>query len=96
MKTLIAASLLVLAAASATAQQYVQGHYRSDGTYVQGYYRSAPNSTQLDNYSTQGNTNPYTGQAGTVQPQLNQPSLQLQQPRTSQPSYLDQYRQRNR
>jgi len=31
----------------------------------QGHYRSSPNSTQRDNYSTYGNTNPYTGQRGT-------------------------------
>jgi hypothetical protein len=26
------------------------------------------NSTKLDNWSTQGNVNPYTGQSGTVDP----------------------------
>lgn len=44
---------------------YVNGYTRSNGTYVQGYYRTAPNSTRNDNYSTVGNTNPYTGTAGT-------------------------------
>ena len=47
------------------AQTYVKGYTRSDGTYVKGHYRSSPNSTQRDNYSTYGNTNPYTGKAGT-------------------------------
>lgn len=41
------------------------GYERSNGTYVQPYERSAPNSTRQDNYSTQGNVNPYTGAAGT-------------------------------
>ncbi len=45
--------------------QYVSGHTRSDGTYVQGYYRSSPNAARYDNYSSQGNANPYTGKAGT-------------------------------
>lgn len=49
-------------------QDYVDGHYRSDGSYVNGHYRSSANSTKLDNYSTQGNTNPYTGRSGTVDP----------------------------
>lgn len=49
----------------AIADTYVQGYTRKDGTYVQGHYRSRPNSTVNDNYSTQGNTNPYTGQMGT-------------------------------
>jgi len=50
------------------ADTYVRGYTRRDGTYVNGYYRSSPNSTRLDNYSTQGNYNPYTGKRGTVNP----------------------------
>ncbi len=50
------------------ADTYVRGYTRSDGTYVNGYYRSSPNYTRLDNYSTKGNYNPYTGKAGTVNP----------------------------
>ena len=51
--------------AAVEAQTYVRGYTRSNGTYVPGHYRSSPNSTQRDNYSTYGNTNPYTGQRGT-------------------------------
>lgn len=43
----------------------VQGYYRKDGTYVQPHWRSNPNGTVTDNYSYQGNTNPYTGHIGT-------------------------------
>lgn len=46
----------------------VSGYYRSDGTYVQPYFRTAPNNTNQDNFSTQGNTNPYTGKAGWIEP----------------------------
>lgn len=46
------------------AQQYVRGHYRSDGTYVQGYERSRRDNTVTNNYSYSGNTNPYTGEVG--------------------------------
>jgi hypothetical protein len=46
------------------ADTYVHGHTRSDGTYVQGHMRSDSNSTQRDNWSSTGNTNPYTGQQG--------------------------------
>lgn len=56
-------------APSVSAQVYVQGYTRSDGTYVAGHYRSSPNSTTSDNYSTRGNVNPYTGQPGTRNPQ---------------------------
>ena len=47
---------------------YVQGYTRRDGTYVQGYHRTAPDNNVYNNYSTRGNVNPYTGQAGTVNP----------------------------
>ncbi len=43
---------------------HVNGYYRSNGTYVHPYERSAPNGTVTDNYSYQGNQNPYTGQVG--------------------------------
>lgn len=32
-----------------SAQKYVKGYYRKDGTYVQGYYRSERNNTNCDN-----------------------------------------------
>jgi|TARA_B110000240_G_C13049589_1_gene262739 hypothetical protein len=51
---------------SAFADVSVKGYYKNDGTYVQPHYRSSPNNTTRDNFSTYGNTNPYTGQQGTV------------------------------
>jgi hypothetical protein len=62
--------LIALCAVSitATAQNYVKPHVRKDGTYVQGHYRSDTNSTDRDNWSTRGNSNPYTGQQGTRTP----------------------------
>ena len=47
------------------ADQYVNGYYKSNGTYVDSYMKSSPNNTKSDNFSTYGNVNPYTGQAGT-------------------------------
>jgi hypothetical protein len=44
---------------------YTQGYYKKDGTYVAPHYSTAPNETKNDNYSTRGNTNPYTGTTGT-------------------------------
>ncbi|TMN18490.1 hypothetical protein [Pseudoxanthomonas sp. X-1] len=55
-------------AGSSFAQTYVQPYFRADGTYVEGHYRSEANNNPYDNYSTQGNYNPYTGQEGTVDP----------------------------
>jgi|GEM_PF-1668082 len=49
---------------SSTSSTYVHGYYRSNGTYVAPYYRSSANGTKLDNWSTKGNINPYTGKIG--------------------------------
>ena len=57
---------LAAAAPAFAGDVYVQGYTRKDGTYVQPHYRTAPDSTINNNWSTQGNVNPYTGQAGTV------------------------------
>ena len=63
-------SILILAAFSlatpAAAQVHVRGYTRSDGTYVAPYTRTAPDRSIYNNYSTQPNINPYTGQQGTV------------------------------
>ncbi len=67
--TLVKRMLVVLAlfliSPLVTADTWVNGYVRRDGTYVQGHYRQEQNSTNLDNYSTQGNANPYSGEAGT-------------------------------
>ena len=56
---------MVVMSAVALADTYVNGYFRSNGTYVAPHYRSSPNSTTRDNWSTYGNTNPYTGKSGT-------------------------------
>ena len=69
-KTLFALFTLIalLATASADAQVWVDSYTRSDGTYVQGHYRSSPDGNPYNNYSTKGNTNPYTGRKGYTPP----------------------------
>lgn len=42
----------------------VSGYSRSNGTYVQPHVRTMPNSTNWDNFSTIGNSNPFTGSTG--------------------------------
>jgi hypothetical protein len=46
----------------------VRGYTRKDGTYVQPHMRSTPDGNRSNNWSTQGNVNPYTGQPGTRSP----------------------------
>jgi len=43
----------------------VKSYTQKDGTRVESHKRTAPNKTQRDNWSTKGNTNPYTGKKGT-------------------------------
>ena len=70
MKKLIFGLFAIAALAPAvSAQVHVKGYTRSDGTYVAPHYRSSPNTTTNDNWTTQGNVNPYTGTAGTRSPQ---------------------------
>ena len=72
------------------AQTRVKGYYRSNGTYVAPHYRSSPNSSTYDNYSTRGNVNPYTGQAGTRDPNYRpSTSTYRTQRRSSAPCYYN-------
>ena len=58
---------LVLMPLSADAKTVkVKSYFKpSTSSYVNSYYKTSPNKTKLDNYSTKGNYNPYTGKAGT-------------------------------
>jgi hypothetical protein len=85
MKSIAAFGIGALLATSAFAGDvYVRPHVTQQGTYVQGYMKTAPNETRLDNYSTQGNVNPYTGQAGNKPlysaPTYSAPSYSVPQP----------------
>lgn len=47
----------------------VKPYYKpSIGKYVQPYYKTSPNKTKIDNYSTKGNYNPFTGKKGYASP----------------------------
>ena len=62
---LIMIAVALFPAALLAKDVFVNGYFRSDGTYVAPHYRTAPNSTLYDNYSSEGNYNPYTGKKGT-------------------------------
>lgn len=62
------APCLIVTDASAKGSTSVKGYTKKSGTYVAPHKRTAPNKTKMDNYSTKGNTNPYTGKAGTKDP----------------------------
>ena len=71
MKKIFCMALLIffsLTSLSIAGTVKVKGTVTKSGTYRQPHYRTSPNNTKLDNWSTKGNTNPYTGKKGTVYP----------------------------
>lgn len=46
----------------------VGGSVRKNGSYVAPHYRTSPNRTKLDNWSSKGNYNPFTGKKGYTDP----------------------------
>ena len=78
-KTII---VIFLATASTItlADQHVNGYIKHDGTYVQPYTRSTPDSSLSNNYSSQGNTNPYTGNRGSERNEYSNPPAYQQSP----------------
>lgn len=85
-----AIAMVVGTVAWAQGSHAVRGYTRSDGTYVAPHMQTNPNQTRNDNYSTRGNVNPYTGQAGTkprdedVYGQRQAPSTAWEAPRHQQ------------
>ena len=69
-KIILMTTMMVLigAALPAEAAQRVKGYTTKNGTYVAPYYRSAPNGSRMDNYSSKGNENPFTGKKGYTDP----------------------------
>ena len=53
----------------------MRSYVKSNGTYVAPHSRSTPDSSASNNWSTVGNVNPYTGEAGTKNPPQISPRL---------------------
>ena len=85
----VIATVLTLSTIAEARDVQVQGYTRKDGTYVAPYMRTAPNSTRNDNYSTQGNINPYTGQEGTKPPDYGYVAPAPRYTAPQPPSFLD-------
>jgi len=63
--------LLALVSGSAIARSstvHVRAHTTKTGHYVPAHVRTAPDHSKLNNWSTKGNVNPYTGKRGTKDP----------------------------
>lgn len=71
LSTILISLVLLLGVASFAEAKIssVRGYYKpSTGRYVAPYFKTSPNSYKWDNYSTKGNTNPFTGKKGYVNP----------------------------
>lgn len=66
----IALALTLLLTTSIEAKTIkVKSYYKpSTGKYINSYYKTSSNKTKLDNFSTKGNYNPYTGKKGYASP----------------------------
>jgi hypothetical protein len=54
--------------ASSGGSHRISGYTKKSGTHVAPAHATNPNKTKRDNYSSKGNVNPYTGKAGTKDP----------------------------
>lgn len=91
MKRLLIVTAIAISVPSLVSAEYVSGYYRQDGTYVQPHHRSTPDGNYSNNYSSQGNSNPYTGQQGTVTYQQYQTQRQQNNTYNSSGIHCDNY-----
>jgi hypothetical protein len=58
-------TVVCASAQSNSSVRYQNGYYKpSTGSYVEPHYKTNNNSTNHDNFSTEGNRNSYTGKPG--------------------------------
>jgi hypothetical protein len=72
-KIILALVVLISFSTLVFADTYVKGYTKKNGTYVEPHYRSSPDSNKFNNYSTEGNVNPYNGNQGRVDPYYTPP-----------------------
>jgi hypothetical protein len=69
-KTIVAAGLVFVLAAfqAAAGSHHVRGHLTRKGSYVAAHGQTNADRSKLNNWSTKGNLNPYTGKKGAIDP----------------------------
>lgn len=81
MKIALGLVISALAVSAMAAETHVEGHTTKDGVYVPPHYRTTPDASRGNNWSSQPNVNPHTGQSGTVNPYAPPPNPYAPQPR---------------
>lgn len=74
MKKLLLILAIIASAQTAQAADFVGGYMKKNGTYVAPHYKSSGDGYKFNNYSTKGNTNPFTGSKGYVNPNAYKPA----------------------
>lgn len=70
-------AVLATSGAASARSTLTKPYIKKNGTYVAPSLRTSPDRTKLNNYSTKGNVNPYSGKAGTVDPYKVKPALKI-------------------
>ena len=65
---LVVVTPLLFLAPDAEAITSVKGYIKKNGSYVAPYFRSNKDNSKLNNFSTKGNVNIFTGKKGSVNP----------------------------
>lgn len=70
----LAFAFIIAVTQTALAADFVGGYMKKNGTYVAPHYKTSADSSKFNNYSTKGNTNPFTGSKGYVNPYAVKPA----------------------
>lgn len=62
--TIIIAVIFLLTSISFARTVRVRGSVRKSSKIIAPHYRTSPDSTRINNWSTKGNINPFTGKRG--------------------------------
>lgn len=62
---ILLALLILFSSVSFASAGKVKGYTKKNGTYVAPHSKSKSDGSKMNNYSSKGNTNPYTGKKGT-------------------------------
>ncbi|HUX35997.1 MAG TPA: hypothetical protein VMV71_03115 [Candidatus Paceibacterota bacterium] len=69
LSTLLLIGVLSFSVSAEARTTHVRGYYKpSTGSYVAPHYKTTPNHSRFDNFSTKGNSNPFTGKKGYINP----------------------------
>lgn len=74
----IAVQIVAYSQQKSSSDVHVRSTITKNGTHVEEHYRTAPDGNKENNFSTKGNTNPYTEKAGHVSPNNKQNTKTVQ------------------